>query len=184
LQKLVVAHGIDLVAQTLKALGLPRGDSRSAAWTGLNQDSLIPGLENFFFAGVTGGQLLVMFRAMKVPHCDANFVHIRSAFDAFVQEVVSLDSAVERVGKSALLDRKVQCEALSATLKGHSVLGAIISSFKFDNSGALFDHVATDLDAIVTFVQRFSHSGEGRLLKKTHVIIHSLPVQNRLALDH
>jgi hypothetical protein len=98
-----------------------------------------------------------MFRAMKVPHCDANFVHIRSAFDVFVQEVVSLDSAVERVGKSALLDRKVQCEALSATLKGHSVLGAIISSFKFDNSGALFDHVAADLDAIVTFVQRFSH---------------------------
>ena len=151
------AIGIDLVAQTLKALGLPRGDSRSSAWTGLNQETIIPGLENFFFAGVTGGQLLVMFRAMKVPHCDANFVHIRSAFDAFVQEVVSLDSAVERVGKSALLDRKVQCEALSATLKGHSVLGAIISSFKFDNSGALFDHVATDLDAIVTFVQRFSH---------------------------
>ena len=146
-----------MVSQALSALGKPRGDSRSAHWIGLPEDTVIPGLEQFFFKDITAGQVLQMYKVMALKPGGTGYPATKAAFDAFAHEVVSLDSALERVGKGALLERKAHCDVVLSVLRNHPILAASVAQFRFEAVGPLFDHIQADLDAIIAFMGRFSH---------------------------
>ena len=146
-----------MVSQALSALGKPRGDSRSAHWIGLTDVEIIPGLEQFFFRDITPAQVLQMYKGMRLTLSGPGYPAVKAAFDAFAHEVVSLDSALERVQKGSLLERKAHCDVVLATLRSNPILAASTAQFRFESAGALFDHVQADLDAIITFMGRFAH---------------------------
>jgi len=146
-----------MVSQVLSALGKPRGDSRSAHWIGLTDGEIIPGLEQFFFRDITPAQVLQMYKGMRLILSGPGYPAVKAAFDAFAHEVVSLDSALERVQKGALLERKAHCDVVLATLRSNPILAASTAQFRFEAAGALFDHVQADLDAIIAFMGRFAH---------------------------
>jgi hypothetical protein len=146
-----------MVSQVLSALGKPRGDARSAHWIGLQADTFIPGLEAHFFKDITAGQVLQMYKAMALKSSNPGYLAAKVAFDCFAHEVVSLDSALERVGKHTLLERKAHCDVVLSIIKGHPILAASVAQFRFESVGPLFDHIQGDLDAILAFMGRFSH---------------------------
>jgi hypothetical protein len=146
-----------MVSQVLSALGKPRGDSRSAHWIGLADDAIVPGLELFFFKDITAAQVLQMYKGMTLKPANTGYPAVKAAFDAFAHEVVSLDSALERVSKGGLLERKAHCDVVLATLRSNPILAASTAQFRFEAAGALFDHVQGDLDAILAFMGRFAH---------------------------
>jgi len=146
-----------MVSQVLSALGKPRGDARSTHWIGISTGDFIPGLEAHFFKDITAGQVLQMYKAMALKSSTLGYQAAKVAFDAFAHEVVSLDSALERVGKHALLDRKAHCDVVLSIIKTHPILAASVAQFRFEAVGPLFDHIQGDLDAIIAFMGRYAH---------------------------
>ena len=146
-----------MVSQVLSALGKPRGDARSSHWISLPAESVIPGLENHFFKDITAGQVLQMYKSMAIKTPNSGYPAAKAAFDVLAHEVVSLDSALERVGKHNLLDRKAHCDVLLSIIKAHPILAASVAQFRFESVGPLFDHIQGDLDAILAFMGRFAH---------------------------
>jgi hypothetical protein len=74
-----------------------------------------------------------MYKAMSLKTPNPSYPAVKAAFDVLAHEVVSLDSALERVGKHALLDRKAHCDVvLSIIIKSNPILAASVAQFRFD----------------------------------------------------
>ena len=71
-----------------------------------------------------------MYKVMSLKSGGNGYPATKAAFDAFAHEVVSLDSALERVGKGALLERKAHCDVVLSALRSHPILAASVAQFR------------------------------------------------------